>query len=607
MDSSDALSSRRLALVAGTTATALLAVALPTLIAFNVAPSATFLNQAVAYVGWGGFLLILGAALVRGARPGSPAALALLAALAILALSALVAPLWASLPWPLSLSATGTVLSAMLVVAVGASVQRAGLAHVGFRAFCIALVAAGVASSVIGWIQVFAPELADGEWIALASPGRASGNLRQPNHLSSLLLWSVVAVAWLSEAKVWNRWVAAALALGFVYVVMLSGSRTGALGMLTLAGWGLLDRRLSRGMRLFLLLSPVVYAVSGWATGAWAAAGDQMVIGTSRLAPGGGDFTSARLAIWSNTLALIASHPWFGVGFGEFNLAWTLTPFPGRPTEFFDHAHNIVLHFLVELGVPLGLLVVGLFVYALWQALQHAIGEGRERPDAVPVQRAAFVIVFMVAVHSMLEYPLWYAYFLLPTAFAFGLCVERIDPALLARERDERPANVTRPFVLASLSLVVGATLALYDYMRVVVIFAPPAHAGPLGDRVAAGRRSILFAHHGDYAAATITDHPGTVIDAFAGASHYLLDARLMQAWATALHERGELDKARHVAARLKEFRHPQSAEFFAPCTAATLPSGHSSTAAASAPAATAALPFQCTAPTRPLTFEEFR
>ena len=36
-------------------------------------------------------------------------------------------------------------------------------------------------------------------------------------------------------------------------------------------------------------------------------------------------------------------------------------------------------------------------------------------------ERAAFVIVFLVAVHSMLEYPLWYSYFLLPTAFAFGV------------------------------------------------------------------------------------------------------------------------------------------------------------------------------------------
>ena len=320
--------------------------------------------------------------------------------------------------------------------------------------------------------------------------------------------------------------------------------------------------------------------------------GDQLVVGTSRLAAGSGDFSSSRFAIWSNTLALIAAHPLWGVGFGEFNFAWTLTPFPSRPTAYFDHTHNIVLHLLVELGLPLGGLVIGLFLYALWKGLDNAVREGRKGDAAMPVQRAAFVIVFMVAVHSMLEYPLWYAYFLLPTAFAFGLLAERPDAQLAARGPAERPPNVTRPFVVASMLLVLGGTLALYDYMRVVVIFAPPAHAEPLAARIVEGRRSILFAHHGDYAAATITDHPGTVMDAFRRAPHYLLDSRLMTAWATALHETGEPDKARYVAARLKEFRNPQSAEFFAPCDAAP---------AASAP------PFQCLAPSRPLRFEDFR
>jgi len=53
---------------------ACLAVAFPTLIAFNVAPSATFFNQAAAFVGWGGFLLVLGAGLAQSARPRSPGA-----------------------------------------------------------------------------------------------------------------------------------------------------------------------------------------------------------------------------------------------------------------------------------------------------------------------------------------------------------------------------------------------------------------------------------------------------------------------------------------------------------------------------------------------------
>ena len=143
--------------------------------------------------------------------------------------------------------------------------------------------------------------------------------------------------------------------------------------------------------------------------------------------------------------------------------------------------------------------------------------------------------------------------------------------------------------------LILGGTLAVYDYMRVVVIFAPPAGAGPLEQRIADGRRSILFAHHADYAAATVAEHPGTVMKAFERAPHYLLDARLMMAWAKALDEHGETDKARYVAARLKEFRNDQADEFFAPLRG---------------PArrrAGAALPFQCQAPTRTFRFEDFR
>ena len=61
--------------------------------------------------------------------------------------------------------------------------------------------------------------------------------------------------------------------------------------------------------------------------------------------------SGSRFGIWANTLALIRMHPWTGVGLGEFNLAWSLTPFPGRPIAFFDHTHNLVLQFAVELGL----------------------------------------------------------------------------------------------------------------------------------------------------------------------------------------------------------------------------------------------------------------
>jgi len=150
-----------------------------------------------------------------------------------------------------------------------------------------------------------------------------------------------------------------------------------------------------------------------------------------------------------------------------------------------------------------------------------------------------------------------------------------------------------RPLLVASLLMLAGGVFTLFDYMKVAAIFSANENAPPLSQRIAEGRRSIFFAHHADYAAATIAEHPSQVMFAFKRAPHYLLDARLMMAWAKALAEAGETDKARYVAQRLKEFRNDQAAEFFAVCEEPA--------------AAGAARPFQCEQPTRSYTYEDFR
>jgi hypothetical protein len=199
-------------------------------------------------------------------------------------------------------------------------------------------------------------------------------------------------------------------------------------------------------------------------------------------------------------------------------------------------------------------------------------------------------MVLMAAVHSQLEYPLWYAYFLLPAAFAFGLCLG--GPVLEDTAADPPPARRTRPLLVAAMLLTIGALASVLDYWRVVVIFAPPAQAAPLSQRILDGRRSVFFGHHADYAAATSVPDPSQVMPAFETATHYLLDTRITLAWAKALAARGDLDRARHIAARLREFRSPGSDEFFAACDAAP---------------AEGPRPFQCDPPGRPLSYLDFR
>jgi hypothetical protein len=349
-----------------------------------------------------------------------------------------------------------------------------------------------------------------------------------------------------------------------------------------LALWGVIDRRLSGRTRIVLIAMPLMWWVFLAGMSWWSHVAQQAFAGDSKLSAAR-MLASSRWPIYANTLELIRMVPWTGVGFGEFNFAWSLTPFPNRPIAFFDHTHNLPLQLAVELGVPLAALICALLLYALWRAWVLA---SRETSHAPP-SRAANVIVWMAALHSLLEYPLWYAYFLLPTAFAFGLAL-----GVPSSDRAEaRPAaGPWKAGMVASLAMLLLGVASLVDYSRVVAIFSPSDDAVSLEARIANGRRSILFAHHADYAAATTAERPSEVMDSFAVASHYLLDTRLMMAWANAYAELGDLDRARHIAARLREFRNPDAKEYFAPCEQKVEPA-----------------PYQCQPPSRAMDWRDFR
>ena len=147
-----------------------------------------------------------------------------------------------------------------------------------------------------------------------------------------------------------------------------------------LVGWGLLDRRLSRATRIMLLLLRRWPTWRCWGrTSVWAhrtGIGVRRRGAPQRQRP---DVSSSRFGSGRTRSPLIAQHPWLGVGFGEFNFAWTLTPFPDRPVAFFDHAHNLMLQFARRAGHaagPAGARADGL------RALAGDAQRGRRRPRA---------------------------------------------------------------------------------------------------------------------------------------------------------------------------------------------------------------------------------
>ena len=123
-----------------------------------------------------------------------------------------------------------------------------------------------------------------------------------------------------------------------------------------------LGGRWARGLALILLWLGLA---------AWAQHTQHAFGGDSQLTKG--DISSSRFAIWSNTLELIARHPWLGVGFGNYDnaylsynlLYWDLS---------LGHAHNYYLNVFGETGM-IGLLAYGVLVLTmtarLWRIRRH--------------------------------------------------------------------------------------------------------------------------------------------------------------------------------------------------------------------------------------------
>jgi O-antigen ligase len=119
--------------------------------------------------------------------------------------------------------------------------------------------------------------------------------------------------------------------------------------------------------------------------------------------------------------------PWLGIGAGQIRWQSFLlldTPSAIGAVGLFEHAHNLFLHLLTEMGVGAPLLVLAGIVAWLrgfkWRELSletwWLLG-----------------LLSVLGIHSMLEYPLWYTYFLGIVALLLGAGEEKLTPVNLPK------------------------------------------------------------------------------------------------------------------------------------------------------------------------------
>lgn len=577
----------------------LVGVALPPLCAFSERPLLSLYNELLAYGGFGLFLLglaVTGQTVRHLSKDGTSLALVLVL------LTVLVVPVTTDLPMPVTLTMAVAVASALLLVQVGANLEAPMRQRV-FAFLCGALVLAGLASLAVAWIQVFLPSMADGLLVAIPGPeARAIGNMRQPNNLASLLLWSCIALIALKESGALARWLRSAAAArtavwvmpsAFAVGVLLSASRTGMVGMALLVLWAAWDafgrgrgaRRLSRDSRIGLALMPLAFAVAWPLVSGWMEAHGMGFFAQQKM----GDqatHSAERVRILHDSWVLITQHPWWGTGWGNFNFVWTVTPFPEGHPLLVDHSHNLFLQLFAEMGLPLGGLAS---LMLLWGALQWVRCVAR---DVSSISVCGLMLLITIGAHCMTEYPFWYAYFLLPSALVVGCCLAAGRASPDAAASDKVPARANGKLALAGVVMVLGTVLAAKEYRDIVRIFQPNSGSAELIDRLSQGQRSLFFSLHADGAAAQVLPPGPLSLQLVQRASRRFIDTQRLIDWANALHATGQTDKARFLAAIIRPSAQRAALQFFKDCKGA--PSGVEQ-------------PYQCGAPMQSYSWDQLR
>lgn len=309
-------------------------------------------------------------------------------------------------------------LGAALLMMLGRHLRAVlGLEAVA-RALAVFLLAGALLNTLAGILQHFRWHTFLDPLIVLKTSVAVYGNVAQPNHFAHYIALGLISLGLLSLR--WRTWQTALLAAPMLFVLVLSGSRSAWLYLvaaLALAWWA--QRRDGAQKPLFRYAAALLAGFAAM----------HLVVQLPFLAGGNGTVTSAerlfneagggsiRFFLWREAALIFAQFPLLGAGFGQF--AWQhfeLAPVlqNASVTGLYNNAHNVLMQIAAEAGLA-GLLAL-LLPLLLWLHGQRH-GEGALRVE----HWWGYTLLAVLAIHSLLEYPLWYQYFLGIAAVLLGL------------------------------------------------------------------------------------------------------------------------------------------------------------------------------------------
>jgi O-antigen ligase len=284
-------------------------------------------------------------------------------------------------------------------------------------AWCVA--AGASANALICIVQAHGLLPALQAWMLPVFGGRAYGNLGQANHLADYLALGLASLGYLGARRHLPAVVQFPVGTVLLYALALTASRSSWLYLIALivtAGLGARRLDADLGRRLLMAAASalgIFIAIQLVLAAGVTSLGTESVTTAQRLpvqASGGEE----RWTIWIGAWRIFMDDAWTGAGFGRFAVRFfEIAPAlaPPLPPIATHNAHNLVLQLGAELGVPgLALLTGGVAVWWL----------GARRAGPTPERWWLLSVLAVIGIHSLLEYPLWYAYFLGIASIALG-------------------------------------------------------------------------------------------------------------------------------------------------------------------------------------------
>jgi len=318
------------------------------------------------------------------------------------------------------------------------------------------VLAGGLLSTLVAWLQHYEISTVLNAVIARKSSSAIYGNLGQPNHFADYLTLALVSLAFLFARGSLSRTAAAVCGMPMLLVLALSGSRSIWLYLVVLLGlafWFYRGRQDTAGRRLvhciLLLTAGFVLAQALVMLPLFAPSQSLAITAAQRLfesSPG----PSARLQLWREAWNMFTRFPLLGAGWGQFSwhhFAYQALESDAAPLGLFNHAHNIVLQLLAETGIAGAFLIIGGVSWWLWQW---------RRATLTLEHWWMLALLGVIGIHSMLELPLWFAYFLGVAALVLGMGASGIAAPALQRIGRIAVLMVILAGAVNALSLVYG-------------------------------------------------------------------------------------------------------------------------------------------------------